>query len=140
MKIPRSKLALLVATAGLTACVSTQQTADVKRGAVSVETSSQLVTSLDLSQTVGEVGRPFASRMVHTDNYIDTAEYSVSTMPPGLSFDASSGTITGVPTTPGFYRINLAVRERVAKDSLRPSPDHRWWTGDVELAIYNPIE
>lgn len=133
-----TKLTVIVVAAGLGACVSTQQTSEHTH-TISVETSSQMVTSLDLSKTVAEVGKPFASKMVHTDNFLDDAEYSISTMPPGLKFDAETGTISGVPTAPGFYRLHLAVRERVAKDNLRPSPDHRWWTGDVELAIYNAL-
>ncbi len=60
----------------------------------------------------GAVNSPYASQMVVTGG-VSPYTYSLASgnLPPGLSLNASTGTITGTPTTAGTYTFSIQVKD-----------------------------
>lgn len=103
-------------------------------------TTDYYVRALNLSRTIGYVGKRFKSRLSYQDNYFSRGQYSVEGLPPGLSFDKTRREIVGVPTRPGFYDVNIAVRRKPSDALLsRTTPEDRWWPREFELRIYKPM-
>jgi hypothetical protein len=95
-----------------------------------------------LSQTFGEVGKPFRSDLKLNTNLDSNREYAIANLPPGLRFDEKSGAIVGVPKQKGFYVVNVAVRRKVDDRPFRyvnPSGHDRWFSEEFELRIYNQL-
>ena len=137
-------LLFLVSSIFLVSCVSSQQvTDDAPPDPEKWESSERTTTdvwNMRLSQTWGEVGKPFRSELKLVDNIRKQREYHVSKLPPGLHFDSSSGRISGVPKQSGFYHVSVAVRPRVEDRPFRyVQPEDRWFSEDFELRIYNQI-
>src|SRR5690606_11333207 len=56
------------------------------------------------------VGNSFTGPLPNSDNAVGTVSWSVvGTLPPGMTLNASTGRITGTPTTPNTYS-DLALR------------------------------
>jgi len=68
--------------------------------------------TLSCASGTGQVGVPYSSALVATGG---TPPYTFSitegSLPPGLLLDASSGIITGIPTTPGTYPYTSEVTD-----------------------------
>ena len=104
------------------------------------ESLGHTVQNIRLSNERGEVGRPFAAELSFDRNFEDAVEIEVTGLPPGLRFDDSRRAITGTPTEPGFFPVQLSVRKRVTRGRWhRPTADERWWSADVTLEIYRPV-
>lgn len=133
----RIAISLSILVLGL-GCVSTQQVTDPVDPELQ-EQSSPSVSKIDLSQTWGEVGRPFYADVQLVDNIRDR-EYSVSRLPPGLRFDEKKQIISGVPQQTGFYTVHVAVRRKIEDRPFRYTrPSDRWFSEDFELRIYNRL-
>ena len=99
------------------------------------------VRDIELSNTRGELDRPFTSELSWRDNYLTEVEYSVTNLPPGLRFDAASKRIVGIPEREGFFTVHIAIRKKVDRGfGHKPKPDERWWRADFELQIYRPLQ
>lgn len=98
------------------------------------------VSHMKLSRTFGEVGKPFQAEIAFSARRIDQPEYRVSSLPPGLRFDADKGVITGVPRHAGFYSVTVGVREEVVGGMHWNTVHTAWHTEEFEIAIYNPVE
>jgi hypothetical protein len=84
--------------------VITTPTGCAPAGAVS---TSPTITSGAPTAT-GVVGTPYSFRV--TSSGTPTATYAVTgSLPTGLSLDATTGAITGTPTTPGTYTFTIAA-------------------------------
>jgi hypothetical protein len=128
---------LVMLMAALAACGPTTRgtTAEADPGA------DHRVEDISLSETNGEIGRPFRADITWRDNYIDDPEISVTGLPPGLELDLAERAIVGTPTQDGFFTIQVAIRKRRPDEKLyRPRPDDRWWPAEFELSIYRPVE
>ncbi len=137
------RIAFLIAVSAMSfGCVSTQQVTDSPLDPDKWESEARTddVSSMRLSQTWGEVGKPFASTLNTVDNIRKEREYSVSKLPPGLKFDSKSGKILGVPKQSGFYIVSVAMRSKVEDRLFRyTTPNDRWFSEEFELRIYNQI-
>jgi len=130
----------LVSGVFLLGCVSTQQTTPDDPDKWDSGKPKVDVWDIQLTQTWGEVGKPFRSELKLVDNIDKQREYHVSTLPPGLRFDAKTGQIRGVPKQSGFYIVSVAVRPKIEERPFRyAQPEDRWFTEDFELRIYNQI-
>ncbi len=58
-------------------------------------------------------GTPVGLQLQATDPNSDELGYGASGLPPGLSVDPVSGLISGTPTTPGSYNVNVAASDGV---------------------------
>jgi hypothetical protein len=99
------------------------------------------VHQIQLTNTRGEVGRPFAAEITWEDNYLTAVEISASGLPPGLVLDQAKRLISGTPTRAGFFTVELAVRKQVDRERLhKPTPDERWWPARQQIEIYAPMK
>jgi hypothetical protein len=152
----RRKLVFLGLAAWSFGCVSTQTPASVALPETARVDSSEsaattsdvtapsshraVVTGVDLSKTIGEVGIPFRGQLIARASRIAHPQYAIAPLPPGLRFNENTGTLSGVPTKAGFYRLTVAVRERPPGATWHiPQASDRWWTDNTELAIYEAI-
>lgn len=127
-------VAAVASAVGAGGCVSTRNTTQLGHG------GTGRVYDLRLSETRGEVGKPFRAEVTWSDNFITRPEVSVSGLPPGLSYDPAARTVAGTPGQAGFFKVNLAVRQKpTAEPGHRPTADERWWPATVELDIYKPV-
>lgn len=60
---------------------------------------------------VGVIGMPVALQIGASDSDGDILSYNATGLPPGLSLDAVSGLINGVPTAAGDYAVELSVSD-----------------------------
>lgn len=98
------------------------------------------VNRIELSRTMGEVGRPFeADIAIHSRHLLET-EYDLSSLPPGLSYDVEKNAIVGVPERAGFFNVTVAVRKARGKGVHFNTVEGAWFTEEFELAIYQPVE
>ena len=132
---PRGLIVFLVVAAA--ACAgSTERTPINDPG----DGTEHFVRNIRLSNTRGEVGKPFSAELTWEDNFIEEAEFDVSGVPPGLRFDAAGRSLVGKPTKAGFYTFNISVRKKLSKgDFHKPKADERWWPASFEVAIYAPV-
>jgi len=67
--------------------------------------------------------------MTIVDSYVTDPEYQVfgDNLPPGLSWDSTTGTISGTPTQGGKWSLQPAVRDRIRGDNVYRS-NGAWWT------------
>lgn len=54
----------------------------------------------------GKEGRPFVYQIIANNQ---PSSYSTSGLPPGLTLDAQSGRITGIPSVPGSFTVTLSA-------------------------------
>ena len=96
--------------------------------------------NVSLSRNKGMVNKHFSARIQYSSNFVNDPEYIISgTLPPGLTFDSSTGIIDGTPTTAGFWQIQARVRDRVKGTHGQP-PGEKWsYYDDVELGIYDKL-
>lgn len=97
------------------------------------------VTSIRLSQSVGQVGEPFSSEIELHAKYMGKTQMQVKSLPPGLSFDEDSRRIVGVPKSDGFFSVTVAVRKLQEKGLNFVTPDSGWVSERVDIDIYQPI-
>ena len=129
------RLAAIVALASL-ACVG-GKTLDHN----SMDSAEHWVRSIELSETRGEVGRPFSSTVTWRSNYLEDPEFDVKGLPVGITFDVAKRELKGVPKHPGFYTVTVALRKKAKRDRThRPQSDERWWPADFQVEIYKPVE
>ncbi|MDF1664287.1 MAG: Ig domain-containing protein [Planctomycetota bacterium] len=80
-----------------------------------------------LSRKKGQVGKRFQSQIKFRPtrgrpSYIKTPMYMAKDLPPGLSFQSGTGTISGIPVEPGEFNIRVGVR-----DAKRGTHSGRTW-------------
>jgi hypothetical protein len=94
-----------------------------------------------ISRTKGMVHKHFSARITYSSNYVRDPEYGYrGTLPPGLSLDADTGSIAGIPTLAGFWNVRLYVRDR-NRGTHDEKPGEKWWYYlDTELAMYDKLE
>jgi len=61
----------------------------------------------------GPAGTPVSLQLQATDPNLDELGYGASGLPPGLAVDPLSGLISGTPTTPGSFNVNVAASDGV---------------------------
>jgi hypothetical protein len=90
------------------------------------------LTALTSSLPGGTLGVPY-SETVNAIGGVAPYSWSVSSgsLPPGLSLDPGSGTISGTPTTAGTYPVTIAVT-----DSSQPTPQTT--SVDLTLTVNSP--
>ena len=136
MRIAARAAVLLVALGGASACVSTAGTTPTGPS----PRNSHRVRDIELSPLRGEAGKPFSATLTWTDNYITDPELRVNGAPEGLTFDPVKRTLSGKPKRPGFYTVQVAIR-----DKIKVTPAHKakieegWWTAEFELEIFQPL-
>ena len=119
---------------GAGGCVLTRNTTQLGHG------GTGRVYDLRLSETRGEVGKPFRAEVSWSDNFITRPEVSVSGLPPGLRYDPATHAVVGTPGKAGFFQVDLGVRQKpTGEPGHRPTADERWWPATVELDIYKPV-
>jgi hypothetical protein len=125
-------LAWVLALAG--GCVSA-------RGIEPEKAPDRWVRDIAISVDRGEVGKPFSSRVTYEHNFIGTAEYHVSGLPPGLAFDEARQEISGTPRRAGFFAVEVAIRNKVDRTTAlyKPRPEDRWWIQRFTLEIYSTV-
>jgi predicted phage tail protein len=74
-----------------------------------------------------DVGAPVTLAIIASDADGDSLVYSASGLPAGLGIDASTGVISGVPTTLGLRSVTVTVSDGVAQASTQFS----WNIGDT---------
>jgi len=133
------RVAVLLAALGGAACVSTDNTTPTgpsPRGA-----GGKRVRDIQLSPLRGEAGKPFSATLTWSDNYITEPELRCNGVPDGLAFDPATRTLSGKPKRPGFYTVQVAIR-----DKIKVTPAHKakieegWWTAEFELEIFAPLK
>ena len=77
-----------------------------------------------------KVGQPASLQLVGSDPKGDVLTYSATGLPPGLTLMASTGYVSGTPTTSGSY----SVTARVSDGTLTASQTFTWTTGVVDTA------
>jgi hypothetical protein len=73
--------------------------------------------------TVAKVGQPYAFKATASDVDNDTLKFSISGKPGWASFDVTTGTLSGTPTSANlgtFSNIVISVSDGKASDSLAP--------------------
>lgn len=63
------------------------------------------------------VGNPVSLQLSGSDPAGQPVSYGVTALPPGLALTASTGRISGTPTTPGSYLVTAVVSDGVLSDS-----------------------
>jgi hypothetical protein len=105
-----------------------------------VPPKERYVRNIELTSIRAEVGKRFQSQVSYQDNFLRNPEVQVNGLPSELHYDAASRSVVGVPRHPGFYPIQVAIREQVERGFLHtPRVEERWWTADFTLEIYAPL-
>jgi hypothetical protein len=98
--------------------------------------------NITVSRERGMVNKYFSAQVSTYSNYVKTVEYMITgTLPPGISFDASTGMLQGTPTQAGFYTIKIWARDR--DRGTHDDPDktgNRWYTRQIELKMFDKLE
>lgn len=102
--------------------------------------SMPLVTSIELSRTVGNVGEAFVSEVAYNSRRLGKAEVKVRSLPPGLRFDEAKMAIVGVPKSDGFYSVTIAVRKKRGAGIHFNTPEGAWFSERLDIDIYRPID
>jgi hypothetical protein len=110
------------------------------RAPESVKGTTPYVSSLDLSQTRGQVGAPFAAEVSYNAHRLGVPEYRVDSLPPGLKFDPRTARIEGVPKADGFFAVTVAVRKKRKPGMHFDTVDGAWYSQRFEIAIYKPVK
>lgn len=76
--------------------------------------ASQLTIAAPATLQLGEVGLPYDSGRAFTIGSSGAMTWSASGLPPGLGIDPGTGTITGIPSTPGTSSVLVEVADAVA--------------------------
>jgi hypothetical protein len=63
------------------------------------------------------VGTPVSLQLVGSDPAGQVVTYGVTALPPGLAVTATTGRISGTPTTPGSYLVTAVVSDGILSDS-----------------------
>ena len=99
-----------------------------------------IVSSIEISQTVGHVGQKFSADVDLHARRIGETEVKVESLPPGLRFDKEEMQIVGVPKSDGFFAVTVAVRKKRDKGIHFSTPEGAWFSERLEIDIYKPIE
>jgi hypothetical protein len=102
--------------------------------------SMPLVSSIELSQTVGNVGEAFESEIALHSRRLGDTEVKVRSLPPGLRFDQERMAIIGVPKADGFYSVTIAVRKKRGAGIHFDTPEGAWFSERLDIDIYRPID
>jgi hypothetical protein len=103
-------------------------------------TSMPMVTSIELSRSVGNVGEAFVSEVsIHTRR-LGSTEVKVRSLPPGLRFDEKKMAIIGVPKADGFFSVTIAVRKKRDAGIHFDTPEGAWFNERLDIDIYRPID
>jgi hypothetical protein len=65
----------------------------------------------------GGTGAPLSPPITFNTNGTDPQTFTASFLPHGLSMDPSTGTISGIPTSPGTFTITLGVTNECGSDT-----------------------
>jgi hypothetical protein len=99
-----------------------------------------VVSSLELSKTMGHVGKPFAARISYQATGLVSPEYRVDSLPPGLKFDPEKVRIVGIPKADGFFAVTIAVRKKRKPGLHFDTVDGAWHSERFEISIYKPVK
>ncbi len=69
--------------------------------------------------TSATVGAPYSNDFTVTDGVTVTWAITAGSLPPGLSLNPATGTLTGTPTRPGGYHFTVVARN-VATGKAKP--------------------
>ena len=78
------------------------------------------------------IGGTAPGTLVIIKSYVTDPEYDIfgDDLPPGLSWDTSTGTLKGVPSAPGKWVLYPAVRDKIRGDNTYNGNGY-WWTTEV---------
>ncbi|MBK8207976.1 MAG: putative Ig domain-containing protein [Planctomycetes bacterium] len=132
---------IVVLSVLILACAETQET----------DSGPPVVTaSATISREKGMVGKYFSAKVTVHSNYITDLEYepwydhsgeNKGKLPPGITFNTSTGMFEGTPTQAGFYTITVHYRDR--SKGTHDDPDkskNLYYYTRFELKIYDVLE
>lgn len=86
---------------------------------VTVATAPGITAPAAGALTAGLVGTPYSQLVTVTGTPAPTVSISAGSLPPGLSIDSSTGTISGTPTTGGAYSFTVKAHNVCSPDATR---------------------
>lgn len=132
---------IIVLSAMILACAEPQDTGTTSTGPYSYAT---------ISREKGMVNKYFSAKVTVNSNYITSLEFepwydhsgeNKGKLPPGVTFNASTGMFEGTPTLAGFYTVEVRYRDKVKGTHDYPDPtSNMWYVTRFELKIYDVLE
>jgi hypothetical protein len=83
--------------------------------ALTINPSPTIITT---SLPSGNLGVPYSQQIILTGGTMPATWQLTGSLPPGLSFDTGSGTVSGTPTASGNYNFGVQVIDATGKASL----------------------
>lgn len=108
-----------LADTGIYTCAVTAYGTTVTSGPISlyVEGAKPVVTPFSLSS--GRVLRPYSASVSASAHPMS---FSITGLPPGLTYDAASGNIQGAPTAPGTFTVKVTATNPVGTSLVVSAP------------------
>ncbi len=106
----------------------------------STASSMPIVSSIDISRSVGQVGQKFKAQVSMHSPDLGEAEYRVGSLPPGLHFHQESMSIEGIPEADGFFSVTVSVRKKRGPGIHFSTPEGAWYSERLDIDIYKPVE